>query len=258
MTEPTRVLVVEDEPGIVESVAYALRREGFESTACATAGEALARIGRVAFDLIVLDVGLPDRSGFELCRAIRAFSDVPILFLTARSEEIDRIVGLEIGGDDYVTKPFSPRELAARVKAILRRRRPRSEPPTDAPATRDASPAADAESMAGSSPVPGAASNPSSSPFVLDEKRFRVSYFDQPLDLTRCEFRLLCALVERPGWVFSRSRLLDLAWEEPDASLERTVDTHVKTLRAKLRAIRPDIDPIRTHRGLGYSLKEDW
>lgn len=226
------VLLVEDEPGIAETVTFALRKEGLTVARRATARETREFLARERADLIVLDIGLPDGNGFDLCKEIRAGSAVPILFLTARAEEVDRIVGLEIGADDYVAKPFSPRELAARVKAILRRSGPRSvETPPPAGNT---------------------------TPFAVDEPRARIVYFDRPLELSRCEFRLLQALVRRPGWVFSRAQLLDLAWDEPDASLERTVDTHIKTLRAKLRAVRPDVDPIRTHRGLGYSLRESW
>jgi two-component system catabolic regulation response regulator CreB len=153
---------------------------------------------------------------------------VPIVFVTARKDEIDRVVGLEIGGDDYVVKPFSPRELTARIKAIMRR----SEVSTGASATVDA-------------PV-----------FAIDDERCEIRYHGTPLQLSRYEFRLLKVLVQKPGRVYSRDQLMELAWEEPDTALDRTVDAHIKTLRAKLRAVRDDEDPIRTHRGLGYSLKE--
>jgi len=225
------ILVVDDEPAIVDNIAYALRTEGFEVVSCSTSEEAQSILEEGRISLIVLDVGLPDRSGFELCKEIRKTSSVPIVFLTARTEEVDRVVGLEIGGDDYVPKPFSPRELAARVKAVLRR-----------------FPSTEAEEEA-------AQGGP---PFLVDKQRMRISYYGQPLDLSRYEFRILEVLVGRPGWVFSRERLMDLVWEEPEISMDRTVDTHVKTIRAKLRKIKPDFDPIRTHRGLGYSLKESW
>ena len=228
---PLRILVVEDEPAIADTIVYALQTEGFEVVHCATAGEAGRVLNEQRVALIVLDVGLPDQNGFEFCREIRRISRVPVLFLTARTSEIDRVVGLEIGGDDYVAKPFSPRELAARVKAILRR------------------------TAAGTDP-PAAASE--SQPFVIDHQRMRISYFGTPLELSRYEYRLLEVLLHRPGWVFSREQLMEHAWDAPESSTDRTVDTHIKTLRAKLREIRQDIEPIHTHRGVGYSLKESW
>jgi len=225
-----RILVVEDETGIADNITFALRTEGFSVHCCTTGGEARLCLAEGGLDLVVLDVGLPDTNGFELCKEIRRVSDVPIIFLTARSEEVDRIVGLEIGGDDYMVKPFSPRELSARVRAVLRRSR-----------------------RGGEGPVPETAT-----PLSIDGNRKTITYFGSPLELSRTEFRLLEAFMSRPGWVFSRDQLMEMAWEEPEASLDRTVDTHVKTVRAKLRAVRPDIDPIRTHRGLGYSLRESW
>ncbi|MBM4143807.1 MAG: two-component system response regulator CreB [Lentisphaerae bacterium] len=220
-----KILVVEDEPGIADNIRYALSTEGFEVVWSATGQEALDVLKSDGISLVVLDIGLPDRNGFELCKDIRRTSAIPVIFLTARADEIDRVVGLEIGGDDYVVKPFSPRELSARVKAVLRR--------------------ANAPSDGGGS-----------APFQVDERKKRIAYFGRPLDLSRYEYRILHVLIGKPGWVFSRDQLMDLAWEEPEASLDRTVDTHIKTLRAKLKEIRPKLDPIRTHRGLGYSLKE--
>jgi len=226
-----RILVVEDEPAIADNITYALRTEGFEVAWCTTGAEATRAVEEGGVDLLVLDVGLPDCNGFDLCKEIRRTSAVPIIFLTARTDEVDRVVGLEIGGDDYVPKPFSPRELAARVKAVLRRF------------------------------PPGARARSASrvdSPFLFDKKRMVIRYFGKPLDLSRYEFRILEVLIGRPGWVFSREQLMDLVWEAPESSMDRTVDTHVKTIRAKLRAIKPEADPIRTHRGVGYSLKESW
>jgi len=179
--------------------------------------------------LVVLDIGLPDVSGVEVCRRIRQRHDVPVIFLTARGGEVDRVVGLELGADDYVIKPFSPRELAARAKAVLRRAR-----------------------SAGSA----SQSPPSGTAFKLDEERRQITYFGRPLELSRYEYKLLAVLLKRPGRVYSRDELLELVWDAPEASLDRTVDAHVKNLRAKLRDIRPDADPIATHRGMGYSLKE--
>lgn len=227
-----RVLIIEDEPAIVDNMAYALRTEGFGVISRTTGQEGMAVLTEGGVDLIILDIGLPDGNGFDLCKEIRKKSDIPIIFLTARSEEVDRVVGLEIGGDDYIVKPFSPRELCARVKAVLRR----TKTGEDEAATRHA------EDL----------------PFEIDEKRFVISYHDQPLDLSRYEYRILKVLIQRPGWVFSRDQLMERAWEEPGISLDRTVDTHIKTLRAKLRAVKPEINAIQTHRGLGYSLKESW
>ncbi|MCC6489423.1 MAG: two-component system response regulator CreB [Candidatus Hydrogenedentes bacterium] len=222
-----RILVVEDEPSIADNITYALQTEGFAVDWCATAEEALRILASSAISLVVLDVGLPDRNGFDLCRDIRRTSEVPIIFLTARSAEVDRVVGLEIGADDYMPKPFSPRELAARVRAVLRR-------------------APKGEAGKGSPPLR----------FAVDAQRMRISYCGETLDLSRYEYRLLELLLRRPGWVFSREQIMEHVWEEPESSMDRTVDTHVKTIRAKLRRITPDIDPIQTHRGLGYSLKE--
>ncbi|MBN1671090.1 MAG: two-component system response regulator CreB [Kiritimatiellae bacterium] len=229
---PQRILVVEDEPGIADNITYALRTEGFDVVWCATGRDAKKALDEGDIALMILDVGLPDRNGFELCKEIRKTSELPIIFLTARADEVDRIVGLEIGGDDYVVKPFSPRELSARVKAILRRTAEKEPPGTRAEAV--------------------------ALPFAVDAKRLSISYCGRPLDLSRYEFRILELLVNRPGWVFSREQILDRVWEEPESSMDRTVDTHIKTIRAKLRQIKPEPDPIRTHRGLGYSLRESW
>jgi two-component system catabolic regulation response regulator CreB len=220
-----RILVVEDEPSIRDAIQYAIESDGCEVACCGTGGDALSRLDAAEFDLVVLDIGLPDINGFDVCKRLRKRYTLPVLFLTARSDEIDRVVGLEIGGDDYVTKPFSPRELSARVRAILRRTRG------------------------------GAASAQQGVLFEIDEERVVIRYRGAPLDLSRIEYRLLCALLAKPGRVFSRAQLMDAAWEEPEASMERTVDTHIKSLRAKLRAVHAEDDPIRTHRGFGYSLE---
>jgi two-component system catabolic regulation response regulator CreB len=229
--KPT-VLLVEDEKAVGETIVYALTTDGCEVRWVTTGAEARAALAAEPVSLVVLDVGLPDVNGFDLCRDIRKQHAVPIVFLTARGEETDRVVGLEIGADDYVTKPFSPRELSARVRAILRR-------------TTAAAPAAAAE------PVP-------SLPVVIDEERRRVLYFGRPLDLTRTEYEVLRTLARRPGHVLSRDQLLEQVWVDPGASTDRSVDSHIKALRAKLRAVRPDLEAIETHRGQGYSLREDW
>lgn len=227
-----RILVIEDESSIADNIRYALEAEGFEAAWCSTAQEGLKNLGQQAPDLLILDVGLPDRNGFDLCREIRQQHRLPIIFLTARSEEIDRIVGLEIGADDYMVKPFSPRELAARVKAVLRR--------------------------ADSKPAPAKAENRNYGPFQIDEAKCRIAYHDHPLELTRYEYKLLKALIERPGRVLSRDQLMDIAWDSPESSLDRTIDAHIKSLRAKMKKINEQEEPIQTHRGLGYSLKDEW
>lgn len=229
------ILIVEDEPAIADTLVYALKTEGFEPEWCATGRAGLAALAAKPFALVVLDVGLPDGSGFDVCKVIRAQSAVPVLFLTARNTELDRVLGLELGGDDYLAKPFSPRELTARVKAILRRT-------NGGGATGVCHPLDDKPREAGRE-------------FVVDEERCAIAFRGVALELTRYEFRLMKAFAAKPGRVFSREQLMVAAWEDPGASLDRTVDAHIKTLRAKLRAIAPEADPIQTHRGLGYSLR---
>lgn len=226
-----RILVVEDEPGISDTIRYALATDGFEPVLCATGTEALALLADQAFSLIVLDVGLPDINGFELFKRLQKETEAPIIFLTSRSDEIDRIVGLELGADDYVAKPFSPRELTARIRAVLRR--------------------------AGSSNRAAHATGTSAVPFAVDEERRRILYYGQALELSRYEYGLLKVLVARPGRVYSRDELLERVWDAPGDSLDRTVDAHIKTLRSKMHVIAPGLDPIRTHRGVGYSLADD-
>lgn len=225
---PLKILIVEDEPGIADTIRYVLASDGFEPVLCATGAEALATLAAANFALAVLDVGLPDINGFELFRKIQALRELPVIFLTARSEEIDRVVGLELGADDYIAKPFSPRELAARVRGVLRR----------VGKTQSAQNAA-----------------PHAAALEIDEERRRVRYYGQALELSRYEFGLLRTLASRPGRVFSRDELLALIWNDTE-SIDRTVDTHVKTLRAKLAAITPEFDVILTHRGIGYALAE--
>ncbi len=228
-----RVLIAEDEPAIADAVLYALRSEGLEAEHCLLGREVVPRVRAGGIDVVVLDVGLPDGSGFDVCRELRAASDVPVIFLTARNDEIDRVLGLELGADDYMAKPFSPRELVARVRARLRR------PSSGA--------AAGTPAAAGGWTRRGA--------FAIDREGHRIRYREQPLDLTRYEYALLDALLQRPGAILSRAQLMDRGWDSDADSADRTVDTHVKTLRAKLRAAGADRDPIRTHRGLGYAIE---
>jgi len=223
-----KILVVDDEQAIADTLLYALSANGFEADSCQLGSEAVSKVKDGGYALIILDVGLPDMSGFYVCREVRRNSDVPILFLTARIEEVDRIVGLELGADDYVPKPFSPRELVSRVRAILRRAR------NHEPAN-----------------LPGA---PSPKVFQVDREGLRIACKGQWLNLTRYETLLLICLLEHPGRVYSRAVLMDKVWTDAEETEERTVDTHIKTLRAKLRAALSGQDPIVTHRGLGYSI----
>lgn len=225
-----RLLLVEDEPAIADTVLYALRSDGHEAVHCLTGREAQARARETTFDLAILDVGLPDIDGFALCRDLRDLRrepPLPVIFLTAHGAEAERVLGLEMGADDYVTKPFSPRELAARVRAVLRR-------------------------VAQQAPSTGQAATAGA--FEHDAEGHRVRYLGHALDLTRYEYGLLAALLARPGAVLSRVQLMDRVWGDAPDTSDRTVDTHVKTLRAKLREVAPDRDPVRTHRGLGYSV----
>jgi two-component system catabolic regulation response regulator CreB len=217
------ILIVEDEAAIADTLIFALQGEGFTTTWVSLGLAALDLQRETPTDLIILDIGLPDISGFETCRQLRRFSEVPVLFLSARDAEIDRVVGLEIGADDYVVKPFSPREVAARVRAILKRM------------------------------VPRAGIESSSALFVIDSDRVLITYRGQPLNLTRHEFRLLQCLLEQPERVFSREQLLDALGVPSDAGYERSIDSHIKSVRAKLRLVAATAEPIQTHRGLGYS-----
>lgn len=210
------VYIVEDEPELAALVADYARAAGYAATVFGDGAEALAAIRAAVPALVVLDLMLPGLDGLSLCRAVRAFSDVPIVMVTARVEEIDRLLGLELGADDYLCKPFSPRELVARIKAILRR--------SGAPGT----------------------------PLAIDAVARRASVHGQALDLTRTEFDLLAALASRPGQVFSRARLLDLARQDNLEVTERAIDSHIKNLRRKIDAAAPGLEPIRSIYGVGY------
>ena len=227
---PTTILIAEDEAAIADTVVYALQAEGYAAEHVLLGGQVLPRLRRGGIDLVILDVGLPDCSGFDVCRQLRMESEVPVLFLTARDGELDRVLGLELGGDDYMAKPFSPRELVARVRARLRRH------------------------LVGRLDADDNAGWKRRGDFELDAAGHRARFHGVALDLTRYEFGLLEALLARPGAVLDRARLMDRVWGDAMESGERTVDTHIKTLRAKLRAIAPEADPIRTVRGLGYAL----
>ena len=223
MTLAYSILIAEDESAIADVLCYALQSEGYAPQRCTLGREAMEHLRGGGYALAILDVGLPDISGFEVCRQARTFSDIPILFLTARTGEIDRVVGLEIGADDYVTKPFSPREVVARVRAILRRR---------IPAPSDGKPW-----------------------FETDLESARIRFCGVVLELTRYEYLLARTLLEHPGRIYSRAVLMDAVWHDALDTSDRTVDTHIKTLRAKLKVIREDVDPVVTHRGMGYSIE---
>ncbi|HEY8962048.1 MAG TPA: two-component system response regulator CreB [Luteolibacter sp.] len=223
-----RVLLVEDEPAIADTLVYALETERFEVTHALTGRAALDAFAAQPHDFLILDIGLPDMSGLDVCRTLRETSAVPVLFLTARDGEIDRILGLELGGDDYVTKPFSPREIVARVRAILRRTQ-----------------------GGGDSPPPPAPT--STRPLHHDATAMRIHCHGRALDLTAHEYKLLLVLLGQPGRVFTRDQLLDRAWDDPGAVTDRTIDAHVKSIRSKLRQCQAGAeDLIQTRRGLGY------
>ncbi len=230
------ILIVEDERPIADTLIYALETENFSVTHLSTAQEGLTHFDSHTPDLAVLDIGLPDFNGFDLCRKIRTFSEVPILFLTARDSEIDQVLGLELGADDYVTKPFSPRTVVARIRAILRR---------------------GSAAHQSSAAHPGSAAHPEPSSELLHHQadRMSISCSGQPLDLTAHEYKLLAILLAQPGRVFTREQLLEQAWEDPGSAMDRTIDAHIKTLRAKLRKVSEEAaETIQTRRGLGYTL----
>jgi two-component system catabolic regulation response regulator CreB len=236
-----KILIVEDEPAIADNIQYVLESEGLETVLATTGGAVPALLAAHTVDLILLDVGLPDMTGFDLLKQIRRDHETPIIFLTARNTEIDRVLGLEIGADDYVAKPFSPRELAARVKVVLRRAR--TSPPE--------------ASVARSGAVPAAAPPARPPEFAVNPARRQVTFRGQPLELSKYEYEILTTFIRRPGHVLSRDQLMELVWDEPGTSLDRTVDAHIKNIRAKLRVVAPDADPIVTHRGSGYSLRDE-
>ena len=232
-----RLLLLEDDPAIARTVAYALERDGLTVTHSLLVRDARQQLQRTRFDLLVLDVGLPDGSGLDLLRDVRhapPTAALPVLMLSAHGEEIDRVLGLELGADDYLTKPFSPRELAARVKALLRRAGHGNGNGNGHPASAPATSAA--------------------APFHDDEAGQRISLRGQALPLTRREYRLLSHLLRGAGRIHSRDALLAAAWGDDSDSTDRTVDTHIKTLRAKLRDANPAREYISTHRGMGYCL----
>jgi DNA-binding response OmpR family regulator len=222
-----RILVVDDEPKIVRLVVDFLEAAGFAVSTARSGDEALMRARTEAPDLVVLDLGLPGLDGLDVTRALRRDGEVPIIMLTARDDETDRILGLELGADDYVTKPFSPRELVARIRAVLRR--------NAAPQSGELLRAGDLE---------------------LDLGRMRVSRAGQPVELTASEFALLAAMARQPGRVFTRSQLLDAIHGVAFESYERAIDAHVKNIRRKLEPNPREPRHLLTVYGVGYRLAE--
>jgi two-component system, OmpR family, response regulator BaeR len=216
-----KILIVEDEPKLAELVADYLKAAGYEAHSIANGLEAVPWVRNHSPELIVLDLMLPGRDGLEICKEVRSFSDVPIIMVTARVEEVDRLIGLEAGADDYLCKPFSVRELVARVKALLRR--PRA-----------------AATLAG---------------LVINEEKHQISLDGKALDLTPVEFRLIAALAAAPGKVFARDALLEKLYADHRVVTDRTVDAHVKNLRRKIEEIRPGADLVRSIYGVGYKLE---
>jgi len=222
-----RILVVDDDPHIRDVICYAIEKAGMSAVTAGDGAEALRRLDTGGADLVILDVGMPEMDGLEVCRRIRKRDDTPILFLSARGEEVDRIVGLELGGDDYVTKPFSPRELVARVTAILNRAK-RAAPARDENVLRHGA-------------------------LVLDAPRFQAEFAGKPVQLTALEFAIMRMLALRPGIVFSRDQIMDTAYDENIHVSDRTIDSHVRNIRAKFAAAGCN-SVIETVHGVGFKL----
>ncbi len=220
-----RILVVDDEAHIREVICFALEKAGHTALTATTGPEVLTRFHRDAPDLVILDIGLPGQDGFDLCRQIRKQSDCPILFLSARDEEIDRVLGFELGGDDYVTKPFSPRELMARIAAILKRSR--------VAAT--------------------AAAGLEQGQLRLEPDAYRAFFAGEPVTLTALEFSILRLLASRPARVFTRQQILDAAYPDALTVADRTIDSHIRNIRAKFALLGPSII-IETVHGIGFRL----
>jgi len=223
-----RILIVEDEPKLGQLLVDYLRAAGYAPTLINHGDKVLPYVRQTPPDLMLLDLMLPGTDGLTLCREIRRFSDLPIVMVTARIEEIDRLLGLEIGADDYICKPYSPREVVARVKTILRRCKPQR----------------DLKELDAVSPL------------VIDEGRFQASWHSKALDLTPAEFRLLKTLSSEPGKVFSREQLLNHLYDDYRVVTDRTIDSHIKRLRKKFKLVDGDFDMIETLYGVGYRFRE--
>lgn len=224
-----RILVVDDDPHIRDVICFALEKAGLASMAAQDGAQALERLERDGADLVILDIGMPEMDGLEVCRRIRKRGDTPILFLSARGDEIDRVIGLEIGGDDYVTKPFSPRELVARVGAILKRAKAQGAAPDDQ----------DALVRRGA--------------LTLDPPRFHADFAGKVVPLTALEFAIVRLLSARPGHVFTRDRIMDSAYADNIHVSDRTIDSHIRNIRAKFAAVGCP-SAIDTVHGVGFRL----
>ena len=224
-TAKGEILIIEDEVAIAEIVVDYLKRDGFETDHRVDGSDVQSLITTDRFALILLDVMLPGADGFELCRAIRQVSAIPIIMMTARVEEIDRLIGLELGADDYICKPFSPREVVARVKAVLRRHSPS-----------------------------GPLKEVGNLPLEIDHDSFVLRLYGKKIDLTPSEFKLVAALGAKPGRVWSRAQLLDVFSGEKDV-FDRTIDSHVKNARKKIAQSFPELDLIQSVYGIGYRLE---
>ncbi|MDY0310474.1 MAG: response regulator [Castellaniella sp.] len=220
-----RILVVEDEPKLAEVLRTYLQAAGYDVCCVGDGLAVMPLLERWKPDLVLLDLMLPGRDGLDVCRDIRASGSIPVIMVTARTEEIDRLLGLELGADDYICKPYSPREVVARVKAVLRRSAP-----------------------------PAPAGDRKASGLEIDEDAWMARLDGVLLDLTPVEFRLLALLASQPGRIFSRDQVLDGLYDDHRVVTDRTVDSHVKNLRRKLAAVRPDADLIRAVYGVGYRL----
>jgi two-component system catabolic regulation response regulator CreB len=219
-----KILIVEDEPSIQDTLKITLQSNGF-IVGQVFSGEECLKIWQEDFDLIILDIGLPGINGFDVLKTIRKKSNIPILLLTAINSEMDRVLGLELDADDYVNKPFSPRELVARIKTILRRSKSQS---------------TELESL-----------------FQLDEQKKIIFFKNKSLALSPYEYKTLALFIKRKGVIFSREEIMDIVWTTPEDSFDRAVDTVIKNIRARLKEIDPSLDPIETRRGQGYGLKEN-
>ena len=259
-----RILVIEDDAGIAAGLRTTLQQRGYAVDVCGDVASAWSALRTERFDAVLLDLGLPDADGSVLLQRLRSAPATvgasgaalpnpatPVLIVTARDQVQQRIAGLDMGADDYVAKPFSPRELVARVRTILRRSGRAAATDSD----KKTPPATTAQAQEAIDS--GVKKSVRHGPLLLDEERRLIRYHGQALELSRYEYGLLAALMQRPGRVYTRDELLERVWDDPGESFDRTVDAHIKTLRAKLRAVRNDEDPIRTLRGVGYALREE-
>ncbi len=232
---PPRILLVDDEQSILTLLSYPLRKDGYDVVRAADGAEALACFGDSEFDLVVLDVMMPRVDGLEACRRLRAISTVPIIMLTAKSEEIDKVLGLELGADDYITKPFSMREFRSRVKAALRR-----------------------ASLSAQAQAPGIGEETLVvGDLALDGAKRSVRVGGEPVQATYVEFEILATMLREPGRVFTREALLERVWGDSDYRDPRTIDVHIRHLREKLERDPKEPEYLFTVRGVGYRFRDD-